>query len=163
MGMGGRPLIRAVTCSPHRAKWNARPYVERLTRISLRSSGLRVLCFANLLYGFKPQPRSQVSETQTTTSKELLLSICADKQGEHLGAGHPKTSWATRYGDEFVEAAAGLYLIYRRTSNYPEYAISRAFIGAGVMSCRGAKMDQKRVAYLIRTHIHPFLQSRKLL
>lgn len=92
-----------------------------------------------------------------------LLKVCFEKQGEYLNAGQPSGSWSTRYGNEFIEAASYLFLLHARTSRYPEYSMSRAFIAAGVNSCRGTLMDDKRVKYLIAAHITRFLSARGIL
>lgn len=95
-------------------------------------------------------------------NQAALLEICFAKQGEYRRAGEPDTSWSTRYGADFIEAAAYLFLIHSRTSSYPEYAISAAFIGGSVLSCRGAKMDHRKVLYLIENHLRPFLAANAL-
>lgn len=92
-----------------------------------------------------------------------LLQVCFAKQGEYLNAGQPSGSWSTRYGNDFIEAASYLFLLHTRTTRYPEYSMSRAFIDAGVKSCRGTVMDDKRVKYLIGTHITRFLMARDML
>lgn len=89
-----------------------------------------------------------------------LLETCRAKQGEYLNAGHPKTSWATTYGTDFITASAELYELYRkRGPDIPAYVMSQAFQSMGILSCRGAKMTIDRVNYLINAHLLPFLEK----
>lgn len=90
-----------------------------------------------------------------------LLAICKSKQGEYHLASHPKTSWATMYGSDFVTAAAELYDLYSKGGSViPRHAMSRAFIAAGIKSCRGSEMNVQRVDYLIKTYIWPLRKKK---
>jgi len=91
-----------------------------------------------------------------------LISICKAKQGEYRLAGHPKTSWATTYGAEFVAAAAELYDLYSKGGSViPRHSMSRAFMAAGIRSCRGSDMTVQRVDYLIKAYIHPLRRKNR--
>lgn len=86
--------------------------------------------------------------------EEELYQICAATNGEYLDPQHPKTSWATSYGNEFIEATAKLWKIYKGQSGVdPTYKLSKEFIGRGITSCRGSKMTTARVDYLYSVHI----------
>lgn len=90
-------------------------------------------------------------------SEAELLTICRDKQGQYVPAGHGSGSWATSYGYEFIAAAWELHSLYaengRRTALW---SLSRAFRANGIRSCRGAEMTIKRVEYLYKTHLKEF-------
>jgi hypothetical protein len=88
--------------------------------------------------------------------KTELIAICARHQGEHIAPGHPRTSWATCYGNEFVAAAAELYALYSHLGHRMALGkLSEAFQRNGIRSCRGSRMTLERIEYLFKTHVGP--------
>lgn len=97
-----------------------------------------------------------------------LLTVCHSKQGEYLPVHHGPGSWATTYGNEFVEAATELFAIFSKAKKAPPIpgnAGTRYFLNAvfdlmaqefnkhGIRSCRGFQMDIDRVRYLFEAYI----------
>jgi hypothetical protein len=83
-----------------------------------------------------------------------LLDICQKHQGEHLKVTHGSGSWATTYSNEFIDAAASIYNLYKK-SGFPNpiHQLSQDFQHRKIRSCRGSKMDEERVKYLFKTHL----------
>lgn len=86
-----------------------------------------------------------------------LINVCKEKQGEYVSAGHPRTSWATTYSNDFIEASANLYLIFFFQGLNPLINLSEIFIKNGIKSCRGSAMNYSRVEYLYENHIKPLI------
>ena len=83
-----------------------------------------------------------------------LLDICKKSQGEHLPLHHGSGSWATTYSNQFLDAAAELYVLFENNgSRWPILNLSNEFKDAGILSCRGARMSIDRVEYLHNTHL----------
>jgi hypothetical protein len=79
-----------------------------------------------------------------------LIAVCRQNQGEYLDAWHPKTSWATTYSNEFVDAIVRLYALYSsRGYSDPEAELLEALRGELVQSCRGGVMNSKSLRYLM--------------
>lgn len=92
-----------------------------------------------------------------------LLAICKEKQGEYIPNGHPKTSWARTYGNDFIKASSELYLICKKQGKmFPQYSMSRSFINADIRSCKGAEMNPTKVEYLIKNCILPYLKEKRV-
>lgn len=91
-------------------------------------------------------------------SEKELLQICRENQGERVPPGHPMTTFATTYSDEFIEAAAELWLRFdhdrkpghRSASTAKLYA---AFRKADIPACRGGPMTWEKTEYLIKRPI----------
>ncbi len=82
-----------------------------------------------------------------------LIEECRKNQGEHIPAGHPRTSWATKYSHWFVEAVTKLYALYsRRGYDDPERAVLAALQAAGIHSCRGGVMTPPQLRYLVEAY-----------
>ncbi len=95
----------------------------------------------------------KISEGAQSRLNELI-EICKEKQGEYLEAHHGPGSWATTYSNEFINAAAEMYVIYKRSGSYwPISDLSSALLDAGVRSCRGSSMGIDRTEYLYQTHL----------
>lgn len=105
-----------------------------------------------------------------------LLAVCRKYQGPHLDPRHGPGSWATTYGNEFVDAATELFQIYSKARLLPpipphtgtRYALgvifdlmAQAFSANDVRSCRGAFMDTDKVRYLFEAHIHQKIYGRR--
>lgn len=119
--------------------------------------------------------------------EEQLLKTCRKTQGEHRPPDH--SGWTT-YSDDFIEAAAGLYRIYRTAlenngtrlaeflgvppSSRPPAVKVRPdrhdailrhmglrFQDTGILSCRKAQMTTQLVAYLYVYHLRRLLSSSR--
>lgn len=83
-----------------------------------------------------------------------LTKECIKYQGEYRLSHHGKGSWATTYSEEFIAAAAEIYMIFKRAGyRDPIFWLSNHFIDADILSCRGAMMDSSRTKYLYHAHI----------
>ncbi len=83
-----------------------------------------------------------------------LLATCEKHQGEHLKVTHGSGSWATTYSNEFIDAAAAIYNLYKISGlPKPIHQLSQDFQRCKIKSCRGSKMDERRVKYLYQTHL----------
>lgn len=95
----------------------------------------------------------KISKEDQSRLKELI-EVCKEKQGEYLEVHHGPGSWATTYSNEFISAAAEMYLIFEKSGSYwPISNLSRALQDAGVRSCRGSSMGIDRTEYLYKTHL----------
>jgi hypothetical protein len=107
--------------------------------------------------------------TEQRRRVDELLEICRQSQGPYLEPHHGPWSWATTYGNEFIDAATELYGIYSAAKLVPpippghgtRYALgvifdlmAQAFSSANVRSCRGTFMDTDKVRYLYEAHIY---------
>ena len=90
-----------------------------------------------------------------------LLEVCRRFSGEYLPGGHPKTSFATTYSDQFVEAATELYERFqkqdRRRATILLYIALR---DAEIPSCRGGIMDFDKTDYLVKRRISSLQYER---
>jgi hypothetical protein len=90
-----------------------------------------------------------------------LLEICRSYSGEYIPPGHPKTTFATTYSNQFVEAAAELYQRYH--ADNPRTAINRLYVAlrdAKIPSCRGGVMTFSKVEYLVKRPIGSYLYRK---
>lgn len=100
---------------------------------------------------------------------ETYVAVCRRTQGEYRFAHHGPGSWATTYGDEFLDAATEIFRLYHATEKEPPIPpgrgtryiltmmfdwIASLFRSANVRSCRGASMDRETVRYLYEVHVH---------
>ncbi|MEY8251562.1 MAG: hypothetical protein RPR91_04185 [Colwellia sp.] len=104
------------------------------------------------------QLRLKRDEEQFYTLNENIIADLVDEckkyQGEYRGADHGSGSWATTYSYEFIKASAELYRLFDESNiGIASHMLSECFIGAGIVSCRRAKMSIDRVEYLYSTHI----------
>jgi len=96
-------------------------------------------------------------------TNEELLEVCRQFSGEYLPGGHPKTSFATTYSNQFVEAATELYERFkkqdRRRATILLYVALR---DAKIPSCRGGIMDFDKTDYLVKRRISSLLYQRAM-
>lgn len=90
----------------------------------------------------------------------MLVNICKVTQGEYFSSGHPKTSWATTYSKEFIEASANLYFILSNKYSTPLIELSNIFLTHNIKSCRGSPMTLDRVSYLFHSHIKSLVSMK---
>ena len=85
--------------------------------------------------------------------RDDLVDRCRESQGEYLDAWHPKTSWATTYSNQFVDAVVELYALHVwRGYREPLAEVSKLLIEAGIRSCRGSVMNDVQMKYLEDTY-----------
>lgn len=94
---------------------------------------------------------------------EELLEICRRYSGEYLPRGHPKTSFATTYSNQFVEAATEIYERFekqdRRRATILLYMALRE---AKIPSCRGGAMNFDKTEYLVKHRISSLRYQRAM-
>lgn len=92
-----------------------------------------------------------------------LIEICKKYQGEYIPGGHGPGSWATTYSNEFIAAAAKMFLIFKKARygvwTDAIYDLADSFKDAGIRSCRGSTMNFDRVNYLYETHLEEKIKS----
>ncbi|MCK0152930.1 hypothetical protein MWU49_04390 [Alcanivorax sp. S6407] len=85
---------------------------------------------------------------------EALIKICKAHQGEYLEPHHGIGSWATTYSENFLNAAAEIVFLYRKSGHpWPLIGFSKLMMGHGIRSCRGKEMNFDRAEYLYNIHL----------
>lgn len=85
---------------------------------------------------------------------DKLTEKCKKSQGEYVLSTHGEGSWATTYSYEFIDAAAEIYVLFKKAGAYsPIGAMATHFMENDIKSCRGSKMFTERVQYLYDKHL----------
>ena len=92
--------------------------------------------------------------------EKVLLDVCRESQGEYRLSHHGPGSWATTYSNEFIQAAADLFLLYKKNGLRPITCMVMGFQRAGVQSCRGGRMTGTKVEYLFNAHLRHIVSPK---
>lgn len=96
-------------------------------------------------------------------TNDELLEICRRFSGEYLPGGHPKTSFATTYSNQFVEAATELYERFQKQDrSRATILLYMALREAKIPSCRGGVMDFDKTKYLVKRRISSLQYQRAM-
>jgi len=91
-----------------------------------------------------------------------LIKICKQYQGEYIPGDHGPGSWATTYSNQFIDASAEMYAIFKKSDSYwPILELSQHLTDAGIRSCRGSIMNTDRVEYLYNIHLKSKVEKYK--
>ena len=104
--------------------------------------------------------------TEDKMKVDELIEVCKKYQGEYIPGDHGPGSWATTYSDEFITAAAKMFIIFKRARHgvWTDAICDLVdrFKNAEIRSCRGSVMNFDRVNYLYETHLEEKIKHGSL-
>lgn len=89
-----------------------------------------------------------------------LLRSCKKHSGPRLPNGHGKHSYCSTYSDEFIEAAAQLWQMYRNAGiAHPEKQMAKDFNDNNIENTARTAMSVASAKYLYTAHLKPIVMA----